>query len=117
MHSLGLLFVCVCAVAAPASAQQIAVTLDPAATRINFTLGATLHTVHGTFKLRSGQIHWDTATGRATGSVVIDATSGNTDNASRDKNMHNQVLESARFPDITFTPAQIKGALSKEGTS
>jgi polyisoprenoid-binding protein YceI len=106
-----------CAVAATAGAQQRRVTLDPATTQINFTLVATLHTVHGTFKLKSGQIQWDAATGHTTGSIVIDATSGNTDNASRDKNMHNQVLESAKFPEITFTPSQIKGALNKEGSS
>lgn len=98
-------------------AQQRSVTLDPAATQINFTLAATLHTVHGTFKLKSGQLQWDTATGHATGSIVIDATSGNTDNTSRDKNMHTQVLESAKFPEITFTPSQITGKLNKEGTS
>jgi polyisoprenoid-binding protein YceI len=106
-----------CAVALTAGAQQTRVTLDPATTQIHFTLGATLHTVHGTFKLKSGQIQWDPATGRATGSIVIDATSGNTDNPSRDKNMHNQVLESAKFPEITFTPSQIKGAFNKEGSS
>jgi polyisoprenoid-binding protein YceI len=106
-----------CAVAGTADAQQRRVTLDPATTQINFTLAATLHTVHGTFKLKSGQIQWDAATGHTTGSIVIDATSGNTDNASRDKNMHNQVLESAKFPEITFTPSQIKGSLNKEGSS
>jgi polyisoprenoid-binding protein YceI len=88
-----------CAVALTAGAQQTRVTLDPATTQIHFTLGATLQT------------------GRATGSIVIDATSGNTDNPSRDKNMHNQVLESAKFPEITFTPSQIKGAFNKEGSS
>ena len=93
------------------------VTLDPATTHINFTLAATLHTVHGTFKLKSGQIQWDAATGRASGSIAIDATSGNTDNPSRDKNMHDQVLESGKFPEITFTPSQIKGALNREGSS
>lgn len=93
------------------------VTLDPAATQINFTLAATLHTVHGTFKLKSGQIQWDAATGHAAGTIEIDATSGNTDNASRDKNMQNQVLESAKFPEITFTPSEIKGAFNKEGSS
>jgi polyisoprenoid-binding protein YceI len=108
---------CLWAFASPATAQQVAVTLDPAATQIHFTLNATLHTVHGAFKLKSGQIQWDRATGHASGSIVIDATSGNTDNSSRDKNMHTQVLESAKFPEITFTPSQIKGAFSKEGTS
>ena len=93
------------------------VTVDPAATQINFTLGATMHTVHGTFKLKSGQIRWDTATGHASGAIVIDATSGNTDNSSRDKNMHAQVLESAKFPEITFVPSQIKGTLAKDGPS
>lgn len=102
---------------ATVGAQQMRVTLDPATTQINFTLAATLHTVHGTFKLKSGQVQWDAATGHATGSIVIDATSGNTDNASRDKNMHNQVLESAKFPEITFTPSEIKGALNREGSS
>ena len=104
--------------AAPAlRAQQVGVTIDPAATQINFTLGATMHTVHGVFKLKSGQMQWDTATGRATGAIVIDATSGNTDNSGRDKNMHGQVLESAKFPEIVFTPSQVKGALAKTGNS
>ncbi len=98
-------------------AQESLITLDPTATKIEFTLAATLHTVHGTFKLKSGEIHWDPATGHASGAVVIDATSGDTDNASRDKNMHTDVLESAKFPEITFTPAQVKGALPKAGTA
>ncbi len=105
------------ATAAPLRAQQLVVTVDPAATQIEFTLGATMHTVHGTLKLKSGQIRWDTATGHASGAVVIDATSGNTDNTSRDKNMHAQVLESAKFPEIVFTPSQIKGSIPKEGSS
>jgi polyisoprenoid-binding protein YceI len=93
------------------------VTVDPAATQIDFTLGASLHTVHGTFKLKSGQIQWDPATGHASGAIIIDATSGNTDNNSRDNNMHTQVLESAKFPEIVFTPALIKGTLAKESAS
>jgi polyisoprenoid-binding protein YceI len=105
-------------VLAPAlRAQDSVVTLDPATTQIDFTLTATLHTVHGTFKLKSGQIQWDSSTGRASGSIVIDATSGNTDNTSRDKNMHTDILESAKFPEIVFTPVQIKGAIPKEGTA
>jgi polyisoprenoid-binding protein YceI len=98
-------------------AQDSVITLDPATTKIEFTLAATLHTVHGTFKLKSGQIHWDPATGHVSGAVMIDATSGNTDNTSRDKNMHADVLESVKFPAITFTPTQIKGSIPKEGTS
>jgi polyisoprenoid-binding protein YceI len=98
-------------------AQESVITLDPATTQIDFTLAATLHTVHGTFKLKGGEIRWDPVTGHVSGAIVIDATSGNTDNTSRDKNMHTDILESAKFPEITFTPTQIKGAIPNQGTS
>ena len=90
-------------------AEQITVDLDPASTKVEFTLAATMHTVHGTFKLKAGQVRIDPATGKASGSIVLDAASGDTDNASRDKKMHSDILESAKFPEITFTPNQVKG--------
>jgi len=73
--------VCTLALAPALRAQEAVVTLDPAATKIDFTLGATLHTVHGTFKLKSGEIRFDPATGKASGAVIVDATSGYTDNS------------------------------------
>ena len=69
--------------AVPVMAQQVQVTLDPAQTRIEWTLGATLHVVHGTFKLRSGQMSYDPATGQASGEFVVDAASGQTGEAAR----------------------------------
>jgi len=95
-----------------ANAQETVVKLDPAATKIEFTLGATLHTVHGTFHLKSGEIRFDPATGKASGLVIADATSGNTDNSSRDKKMHAEILESAKYPEIVFTPTQVTGSLA-----
>jgi polyisoprenoid-binding protein YceI len=92
-------------------AQDVVVIFDPAKTRVEFTLGATLHTVHGVFKLKSGQIHFDPAIGKARGAVILDATSGNTDNSSRDKKMHTEILESAKFPEIAFSPTQVTGPL------
>ncbi|MGC2507007.1 MAG: YceI family protein [Candidatus Acidiferrales bacterium] len=92
-----------------AHAQDVVVSFDPATTQVTFTLAATLHAVHGTFKLKSGQIHFDAATGKAGGAIALDATSGNTDNTSRDKKMHAEILESAKFPEITFSPTQITG--------
>ncbi|HEX4003381.1 MAG TPA: YceI family protein [Candidatus Acidoferrales bacterium] len=92
-----------------ARAQDVVVNFDPASTQVAFTLAATLHTVHGAFRLKSGQIHFDPATGKAGGAIILDATSGNTDNASRDKKMHAEILESAKFPEITFSPNQITG--------
>ena len=61
---------------AAAGQQPVEVHLDPAQTAIGWTLNASLHTVHGTFKLKSGTITYDPATGNASGEVVVDATSG-----------------------------------------
>jgi polyisoprenoid-binding protein YceI len=98
-------------------AQETVVTLDPAQTQIEYTLGATLHSVHGTFKLKSGVVHFDPATGKASGAIVVDATSGNSGNDGRDSNMHRQVLESQKYPEIVFTPVQVKGTLNAQGPS
>jgi polyisoprenoid-binding protein YceI len=93
----------------PLQAQNVAVDFDPPRTSIAFTLGATLHTVHGVFKLKSGHLSFDPATGKAEGSIVVDATSGNTENDSRDEKMHGEILESAKFPEIVFVPSTVHG--------
>jgi polyisoprenoid-binding protein YceI len=95
----------------------MAVNLDPAATKIAFTLAATMHTVQGTFRLKSGHILFDPKTGRASGAVIVDARSANTDNTSRDEKMHAEILESAKFPEIVFTPTGEQGSISQLGTS
>jgi len=100
---------CAFAFTAALHAQDIVVNFDPATTQVDFTLGATLHTVHGMFKLKSGQIHFDPATGKAGGLIILDATSGNTDNSSRDQKMHREILESAQFPEIAFSATQVMG--------
>jgi polyisoprenoid-binding protein YceI len=99
------------------AAQQIQVTLDPAQTKIEWTLGATLHTVHGTFKLKSGTVKFDPKSGDASGEIVVDATSGESGNHDRDADMHNKVLESARYSEITFVPRRVTGNLAEQGKS
>jgi polyisoprenoid-binding protein YceI len=107
-----------CAAApAPARAQQLVIELDPAKTQVQFTLDAFLHTVHGTFKLKQGRIEIDPATGQAGGRLVIDATSGNTDNDGRDNKMHKDVLESGKYPEITFAPTHVQGPIAPQGKS
>ena len=100
-----------------AAAQQVKVDLDPAQTKIEWTLVATMHTVHGTFKLKSGSITFDAKTGDASGELMVAAASGETDNASRDKKMQKDVLESQRYPDITFVPKHVTGKLAEHGAS
>jgi polyisoprenoid-binding protein YceI len=98
-------------------AQETVVTLDPAQTHIEYTLGATLHTVHGTFQLKSGVVRFDLSTGKASGAIIVDAASGTSGNEGRDSKMHKEILESPKYPEIIFTPAQIKGAISAQGPS
>jgi polyisoprenoid-binding protein YceI len=98
-------------------AQEMRLELDPANTRIEFTLAATLHIVHGTFTLKRGTIQFNPSTGSASGRVVVDATSGNSGNKGRDHKMHQEILESERFPEITFTPTRLSGKVDLHGDS
>jgi polyisoprenoid-binding protein YceI len=81
-----------------------ALELDPSKTVVEFRLPGSLHTTHGTFKLERGTIIADPATGKAGGSIVIDARSGATGIGARDKEMRESVLEAQRYPEITFDP-------------
>jgi polyisoprenoid-binding protein YceI len=89
----------------------IALHLNPSTTAIQWTLNTTLHTVHRTFKLKSGAFTIDPATGVASGLIVIDATSGESGDSARDKRMHTAILESAQYPTITFRPTHIEGKI------
>jgi polyisoprenoid-binding protein YceI len=84
------------------------VLLDPAQTEIRWKLTG-LHTTHGTFKLKSGEFLFNPATGVAEGEILVDATTGESGNAVRDKKMQDEVLESNRYPAIFFHPTRIKG--------
>jgi polyisoprenoid-binding protein YceI len=103
--------------AATSRAQGSAVQVDPPQAKIEFTLGSTLHTVHGTFALKSSSIRYDQASSGISGAIVVDATSGESGNTGRDQRMHREILESAKYPEIVFTPAQIKGAVAPIGAS
>jgi polyisoprenoid-binding protein YceI len=103
--------------AAALQAQETTFELDAARTTVEFTLGATLHSVDGTFKAKSGKISFNVASGEASGSFVIDATSGNSGNESRDHKMHEEVLESKKYPEIVFTPTRVTGAVAAQGDS
>lgn len=108
---------CAVAFSAPVQAQSVTLKLDPARTQITFTLGATFHTVEGSFKLKSGAIQFNPANGEASGEVIVDATSGESGNNSRDQKMHKSVLESQNYSEIVFVPEQVQGPVSLSGDS
>lgn len=87
--------------------------LDPSRTVIKFDLPGNLHTTRGTFKLERGVITGDPASGKAGGSVVIDANSGDTGMSSRDNHMRANVLETQRYPEIIFEPQHFTVQLQK----
>lgn len=123
LASLSLLFFAT--YARTARAQETVVRLDPTNTRIDFSLGATMHTVQGTFKLQRGEIHMDPITGKASGVIVVDATSGDSGDSSRDHKMHAEIIESTKYPEIAFSPMQLnaqpghtlKESLEQKGTT
>jgi polyisoprenoid-binding protein YceI len=101
----------------PALAQQTILQLDPARTLVKFTLGDVLHTVHGAFHLKSGTLQLDRASGKLSGEIVVDATSGESGSGMRDRKMHREVLESERYPEISFQPDHVTGAIATTGKS
>ena len=115
--SLSLLLVSLTIAAASLDSQTAVLRIDPTQTQVEFTLGAVLHTVHGTFRLKSGEMRFDPATGAASGQLVVDATSADTGDGARDKNMHKVVLESARYPEIVFRPDRVLGKVAAQGAS
>jgi polyisoprenoid-binding protein YceI len=100
----------------PATAEEQILALDPAATKISFTLGATLHTVDGSVGLSHGELRFDPAGGAASGEIVLDARTAQTGNSSRDTKMQRDVLESERFPTIVFRAGALE-LLSRSETS
>jgi polyisoprenoid-binding protein YceI len=112
MRTLGALLLCVSAIA-----QQTPLRIDPARTKVEFTVGSTLHTVHGTFALKRSTLQFDPVSGKIEGEVAIDATSGESGDESRDKRMHKEILESAKYPEIVFRPDRLEGKVAPQGAS
>jgi polyisoprenoid-binding protein YceI len=96
---------------------EVTLYLDPRQSKLHWTLGSTLHTVHGTFLLKRGAVKFDPASGRANGEFVADAASGESGNESRDKKMHREILESGRYSEVIFRPNRIDGSVLAEGSS
>lgn len=99
------------------ASSKIIFSVDPARSTSHWTLDTTLHLVHGTFAVKRGEVTIDPVTGNASGEIVVDATSGKTDNDSRDKKMHQEILETPRFPEIVFHVSRVEGLTIPPGKS
>jgi polyisoprenoid-binding protein YceI len=99
------------------TAQQITMDLDPAKSKIEFVLGDVLHTVHGTFRLKTGHVAFDPISGAVSGEATVDANSGDSGGSLRDKRMKRDILETDRYPDISFAPTKVAGTVSAAGNS
>jgi len=97
--------------------RELVLVLDPAASKVHWTLDSSLHTVHGTFAFKNGALHVYPGTGKAGGEIIADAASGNSGNDSRDKKMHKEVLESGRYGEVVFRPDRVAGTIATPGTS
>jgi polyisoprenoid-binding protein YceI len=109
-----LLFGALCGVV-PLFAAETTLIFDPPKTEIHWTLDTLLHTVHGTFQLRSGTVRFDPATGSASGELIVDARSGQSGSPARDSRMHSSILESPKFADIVFRPDHVEGQIPGQG--
>lgn len=93
--------------------QEVTLNFVPSETTVGFTLGDVLHSVHGIFSLRSGQIHFDPANN----AIIVDAASGNSGSAARDQKMNKEILDSAGYSEVSFQPDRVEGKVLSPGTS
>jgi polyisoprenoid-binding protein YceI len=91
--------------------------VDPATSEVHFALGASDHPVEGSFHVTSGDFTLDSQSGAMTGTVSVDASTGQSGNQSRDKKMTKDQLKVQTYPTVTFVPAKFSGQLKDSGDS
>jgi hypothetical protein len=97
--------------------EQIVLSVDPAQSTVHWSVESSLHTVHGTFHVKRGTVSVDPATGKASGEIVVDATSGESGNNARDRRMHKEILESTQYSEVVFRPDRADGTIVAQGDS
>jgi polyisoprenoid-binding protein YceI len=98
-------------------AAEMQVVFSPSETHVQYTVDSVLHSVKGAFSFKSGSVRFDPAGGKASGLLTVDATSGRSGDHARDSRMHKEIIQSAKYPEITFAPESIEGAVRLDGDS
>ncbi len=98
--------------------QKMSMEFDPATTKINWSLVGNVHTTHGIFELKRGHVEVDEASGKAMGELIVEATTGNSNDGLRDKRMKKEILETDKYPEIWLAVQKVEGVdhLKGEGT-
>ena len=92
-------------------------TVNPDSSQVAFSLGGSGHHVQGTFHVQSGSINFDPKAGDHLRFCHRRSRSGDSGDKGRDKNMNAQVLDTAHFAEISFTPKSYQGAIANLGDS
>lgn len=100
-----------------AFAQHQTFTVNPAQSQVAFFLGGADHGTRGTFHVQSGMVDFDRGSTAMSGSIVVEAGSGDSGNHSRDHKMTTEVLDAAHFAEITFAPQGYQGTIAASGDS
>jgi polyisoprenoid-binding protein YceI len=91
--------------------RNLEIHLEPEQTQVRFRVGSVMRDVRGSFSSKGGALAVDPDSTLAQGELLIDAGSVHTGSASRDAQIRNQVLESARYPSIFFHLEHVRGQL------
>jgi polyisoprenoid-binding protein YceI len=115
---LGHTLLLIAAALSPAILQaQNKLSLDTTRSEVHFTLTDTLHVVHGTFHIQQGDVTFDPATGKANGSILVDALSGQSGNSVRDHRMAKEELKAPDYKTVAFAPTRFTGTFNPTGDS
>lgn len=99
-------------------AHNVEIHFDPQSTQIRFKVVSLLRDVRGTFQFKGGALAIDPDSTLAQGELLVDATTGRTGSAARDKELREEVLESNRYPSISFHAEHLRGQVpNSDGSS
>ncbi len=103
--------------AGSALGQQKLLAVDPAQSKVNFTLVDVLHTVNGTFQVQQGDVKFDNHTGAMSGIIEVGVGTGHSGNDIRDRRMADNILDAPHFALATFEPKKMHGTIAPTGDS